>query len=76
MLQAGPPINLKDKTALPCPDDAEIHSLWYMEDNKEHSAKLKGSLEGEERQKYWDEQKKFYIAEEPEESKESTTESA
>ena len=71
MLQAGPPINLKDKTALPCPDDSEIHSLWYMIDNNEHSAKLKGSLEGEERQKYWEEQKKFYIVDEEEKQEES-----
>jgi hypothetical protein len=71
MLQAGPPINLKDKTALPCPDDSEIYSLWYMIDNNEHSAKLKGSLEGEERQKYWNEQKKFYIVDEEEKQEES-----
>lgn len=47
LLKGGPPINLKDSKALPCPDDAEIHSLWYMSDGAEHSAKLEGSLVGE-----------------------------
>ena len=72
MLKKGPPINLADKTALPCPDgtekgNAEVHSLWYSSDGEEHSAQLVGALTGEERQKYWDEQKAFYIVDEPDE---------
>lgn len=47
LLKAGPPINLKDAKALPCPDEGEVHSLWYASDSAEHSAKLAGSLEGE-----------------------------
>jgi hypothetical protein len=74
LLEAGPPINLKDKTALPCPDDGEVHSLWYMVDNSIHSAKLTGSLEGEERMKYWEEQKKFQIQEEPDETNKNNEE--
>ena len=64
LLEAGPPINLKDKTALPTPDDGEVYSLWYASDGCEHSAKLEGSLEGEERKKFWDEQKDFVIKDE------------
>lgn len=47
MLEKGPPINISDAKALPCPDGAEVHSLWYMIDGEEHSAKLEGSLTGE-----------------------------
>jgi hypothetical protein len=45
MLTRGPPVNISDKTALPCPDDGEVYSLWYMDSpNIEQSAKLEGSL--------------------------------
>lgn len=47
LLKSGPPINLKDAKALPCPDEGETHSLWFMSDGAEHSAKLEGSLTGE-----------------------------
>ena len=47
LLKSGPPINIKDAKALPCPDEAETHSLWYMSDGQVHSAKLEGSLVGE-----------------------------
>jgi hypothetical protein len=69
LLERGPPINVSDKTAMPCPDGdhAEVHSLWYMSDGEEHSAKLDGSLEGDARQTYWKNQKEFYILEEPDE---------
>lgn len=67
LLARGPPINISDAKALPCADNGEVHSLWYMTDGAEHSAKLEGSLTGEERQKYWDEQEAFYIKDEPEE---------
>ena len=73
MLAKGPPMNLSDKNALPIDDDdsnAEVYMLWYSSDKQEHSAKLKGSLEGEERMKYWDEQKLLYIDEGDEEGKE------
>eukprot|EP00598_Pedospumella_elongata_P000672 CAMPEP_0184966628 /NCGR_PEP_ID=MMETSP1098-20130426/247_1 /TAXON_ID=89044 /ORGANISM="Spumella elongata, Strain CCAP 955/1" /LENGTH=155 /DNA_ID=CAMNT_0027487937 /DNA_START=25 /DNA_END=492 /DNA_ORIENTATION=+ len=66
LLKAGPPVNLKDATAFPTPDNGEVYSLWYMSDGLEHSAKLEGSLIGEERTKYWIEQTQFYAEEEPE----------
>ena len=66
MLEKGPPINLCDKTALPCPNDGEVYMLWFMSDQQEHSAKLENSLIGEERQAYWEEQKQFYIVDEVE----------
>jgi hypothetical protein len=47
LLLKGPPVNISDAKALACPDDAEVHSLWYMVDNLERSAKLEGSLAGE-----------------------------
>jgi hypothetical protein len=47
LLKAGPPVNLKDAKALPCPDEGEVHSLWFKSDSAEHSAKLEGSLTGE-----------------------------
>mmetsp|Transcript_3314 Transcript_3314/g.4663 ORF Transcript_3314/g.4663 Transcript_3314/m.4663 type:complete len:165 (+) Transcript_3314:40-534(+) len=64
MLSTGPPINISDKTALPCPDDGEVYMLWYSSDKAEHSAKLDGSLEGEARQKWWDDKKEFLFEEE------------
>ena len=53
LLAKGPPINLKDTKALPCPDDGEVHSLWFMVDNTERSAKLRGSLVGEVSEAVW-----------------------
>ena len=47
LLQRGPPINVRDPKALACPEDGEVHLLWFMNDGLEHSAKLTGSLEGE-----------------------------
>lgn len=47
LLQRGPPINLRDDEALPCPEKGEVMMLWYMSDGQEHSAKLTGSLVGE-----------------------------
>ena len=67
LLERGPPVNVSDKTAMPCPggDHAEVHSLWYMSNGEERSGKLEGSLEGEAREKYWQEQRAFYITDEP-----------
>lgn len=72
LLDRGPPVNLSDKNALPCPTGAhaEVYMLWYMSDGEEHSAKLEGSLEGEERERYWNEQKAFYIIDEKEDEEE------
>jgi len=76
LVEAGPPVNVFDKNALPCENDTkngEVAVLWYSSDGQEHSAKLEGSLEGEERAKYWEEIKKFYSAEEPEDEQEQKT---
>ena len=47
LLKRGPPVNLRDDKALPCPDNGEVARLWYMRTNHEKTAKLEGSLEGE-----------------------------
>jgi hypothetical protein len=48
LLRRGPPINLRDDKALPCPDNGEVSKLWFMSTpNEEKSAKLEGSLVGE-----------------------------
>ena len=59
----------QEKHLLPCPDEGEAHSLFYGsgDGGKEVSAKLNGSLEGEERLKWWEEQKKFKIVDEKDE---------
>ena len=63
LLTAGPPIRVREPQALPCPNDGEIHSLWFISDKKEHSALLEGALEGEARMKYWNELKEFWSKE-------------
>lgn len=57
MVSKGPPINLRDPKALPCPNDGEVALLWFGRDGECHSAKLAGSLIGEERDRYWQELK-------------------
>ena len=66
LLANGPPIYISDKHALALPPhngDTHICQLWFSSDNKERSAKLEGALEGEERQKLWDELKQFIVEE-------------
>lgn len=67
LLNKGPPINLQDAKALPCPDDKEVYSLWFSKDKLVHSAKLDGSLVGDEREKFWKEKMNFFAENEPEE---------
>jgi hypothetical protein len=62
----GPPVNLRDDKALPCPGKVEINLLWFSSDGQERSAKLNDSYEGEEREKYWNELRSFYAEDEPE----------
>lgn len=47
LVTRGPPINLRDDKAMPCPGKVDIHTLWYMSDGEEREAKLLNSLEGE-----------------------------
>lgn len=70
LLERGPPINLRDASnlALPCPDGGEVFRLWFQGEGggAERSAKLEGSLEGDARQKFWDEQLAFKFDEKDE----------
>ena len=47
---------IEDKHALPVPEDeTHICRVWYADTGHEYTAKLKGALEGDERQALWDE---------------------
>ena len=53
----GPPIYISDRHALPLADkdkDTHVCKLWYADDGLERSAKLKGALEGDERNALWE----------------------
>ena len=52
LLTRGPPINLRDDRALPCPANGEVHKLWYHHGNTEKDAKLEYSLVGEVSQQH------------------------
>ena len=68
LLEAGPPVWLSDANGFPM-DEGETHveSLWYAEDNKERSARLKGSVTGSERDKLLESLKEFVVVEGKEE---------
>jgi len=54
----GPPIFLFDAHGLPLPEgDTHISEVWYCNGNSTASAKLKGALEGAERESLWDGQR-------------------
>jgi hypothetical protein len=62
LLRGGPPIYVSDKHAFPLEeDDTHVCRLWYAVDGKERSAKLKGALEGEERDALWRDLNEFII---------------
>mmetsp|Transcript_27705 Transcript_27705/g.56551 ORF Transcript_27705/g.56551 Transcript_27705/m.56551 type:complete len:161 (-) Transcript_27705:145-627(-) len=69
LLKTGPPIYVSDKHAFPLAEESDTHvcKLWYALDGQERSAKLKGAVEGEERDKLWEELKEFIIEEGKEE---------
>ncbi|CAB9528806.1 expressed unknown protein [Seminavis robusta] len=68
LLGAGPPVFVSDKHGFPLEEgDTHVVNLWYASDNKERPAKLDGAVEGEERQKLWEELKQFIIVEGKEE---------
>lgn len=68
LLQAGPPIYVSDKHGFPLEDhDTHVCRLWFAVDGKERTSKLKGALEGVERDKLWQELNKFIIQEGKEE---------
>ena len=56
LIKIGPPINLRDKTGFPNPKNTnlvkEVDELYFCSTQKTHSAKLKGSYIGKQRQDY------------------------
>jgi hypothetical protein len=48
-------------------DDTHIEQLWFASDNRERSAKLEGAVEGEEREKLWQDLQQFIVVEGKEE---------
>jgi hypothetical protein len=69
VLSAPPQINVKDP-GLPCPDNGnneEVFQFWYASDDAVHSARLKGSLVGTERDEFWAEKQAFLTATEKQE---------
>jgi len=57
LVMQGPPIYISDRHALPLADkdkDTHVCKLWYADDGLERSAKLKGALEGDERNALWE----------------------
>ena len=64
LLEKGPPVYLEDKHALPLPEnETHICQVWFAGDNTERSAKLDGAVDGEERDKLWEELKSFIVVE-------------
>lgn len=64
LLASGPPIYVSDKHAFPMDDnDSHVIKLWYSCDGEERSAKLKGALEGEEREELCESLKQFIVVE-------------
>lgn len=43
--------------------DTHICKLWFQRDNVETTAKLDGAVEGQERDKLWEELKSFIVVE-------------
>ena len=68
LLQTGPPIYIQDKHAFPLEEgDTHVVKLWFAADRQERSAKLQGAVEGDEREKLWQELNQFIIEEGKEE---------
>ena len=73
LLASGPPIYVSDKVALPLAEidtDTHVCKLWYAVDRQERPAILKDAVEGEEREKLWNELREFIIVEGKEEGDE------
>ena len=77
MLKQGPPIYISDKHAFPLDeDDTHVCKLWFALDRTEREAKLKGAVEGEERDALWAELREFIIEEGKEEGDDDEEEKA
>ncbi|KAK8795067.1 hypothetical protein WA588_003918 [Blastocystis sp. NMH] len=59
VLAQGPPIYVKDDSVFQSPEGEHVESLWFSSTGKERSAKVDGCLEGEEREKWWNEMKEI-----------------
>jgi len=73
LLDAGPPIYISDKHALPVPEgDTHVCKLWFAEEDEERPAVLKDAVLGEERDKLWEEFRAYYVPgrDQPEEEEE------
>mmetsp|Transcript_9937 Transcript_9937/g.17647 ORF Transcript_9937/g.17647 Transcript_9937/m.17647 type:complete len:158 (+) Transcript_9937:76-549(+) len=71
LLKTGPPIYISDKHSFPLEEnDTHVSKLWFALDGKERSGKLKGAVEGEEREALWEELNEFIIEEGKEEGDE------
>ena len=59
-LERGPPLWLEDQYGLPLPEgDTHVCRVWFAADGKEYSAKLRGGVDGTERDALWSELKAF-----------------
>lgn len=64
LLTTGPPVFLADANGFPLlPGDTHVDKLWYAADGSERTAKLVGAVEGDERDKLWNELREFLIEE-------------
>ncbi len=62
LLKTGPPIYVSDKHAFPLEEnDTHVCRLWFASDGWERSAKLRGAVEGAERDALWMELNEFII---------------
>ena len=63
LLKTGPPIYISDKHAFPLFEENDTHvcRLWFASDGQERSAKLRGAVEGAERDALWKELNEFII---------------
>ena len=62
LLKSGPPIYVSDKHAFPLDEnDTHVCRLWFASDGQERSAKLRGAVEGAERDALWKELNEFII---------------
>jgi hypothetical protein len=77
LITAGPPVYISDKNALPCPEGSHVSALWFSGDGEERSSVLEGALQGEERERFWEEQRQFVEADgdEEEDNNDTTDES-
>mmetsp|Transcript_21136 Transcript_21136/g.44045 ORF Transcript_21136/g.44045 Transcript_21136/m.44045 type:complete len:164 (+) Transcript_21136:171-662(+) len=68
LLAAGPPVWVSDANGFPLDEgDTHVSTLWYASDDMERSARLKGSVIGEEREELLESFKEFVVVEGKEE---------